>query len=258
MVDFPSQTASTSSDVGANWAAATSARHPASKSNVWPRVPVQSEAGVDENGEELLDPDASEDRNASTDAALVADVELVALVPLVASAEHVLEPRIHHRRGTSHPAGDGKMVIQAALLGLSTGLYCATACFPILISACFSRTANGWMGTAKGVGQFLMGRLVAYLIVGALAGLAGFFLGRFHTVSDLLVSLVYLVSGGLMAVYGIVESFPHAKAYMIPFFFSGLAAKKVYVRKAARIISIAMGIWFVWVGGVPSHAESPG
>jgi len=176
----------------------------------------------------------------------------------------------------------------------------------MLISACFSRTANGWLGTAKGVGQFLLGRLAAYLIVGALAGLAGFFLGRFHTVSDLLVSLVYLVSGGLMAVYGIVESFPHAKAcaamsrgfrtssymlvlgfltglnlcppfvlafsaaadlggilkgilffcvfflatsvYMIPFFFSGLAAKKVYVRKAARIISIAMGIWFMWAG----------
>jgi len=199
------------------------------------------------------------------------------------------------------------MVIQAALLGLSTGLYCATACFPMLISACFSRTDNGWIGTAKGVGQFLLGRLTAYLIVGALAGLAGFFLGRFHTASDLLVSTVYLVSGGLMATYGIVESFPHAKAcaamsrgfrtstymlvlgfltglnlcppfvlafsvaadlggvlkgilfffvfflstsvYMLPFFFSGLAARKVHVRKAARIISIAMGAWFVGEGG---------
>jgi sulfite exporter TauE/SafE len=198
------------------------------------------------------------------------------------------------------------MVIQAALLGLSTGLYCATACFPMLISACFSRAGNGRLAAAKGVGQFLLGRLAAYLVVGAAAGLAGFLLGRFHVAADLLVSTVYLVSGGLMAVYGIVESFPHVKAcaamsrgfrtstymlvlgfltglnlcppfvlafsaaadlggvakavlfflvfflatsvYMLPFLFSGLAAKRVSVRKAARIVSVAMGAWFVYTG----------
>jgi sulfite exporter TauE/SafE len=199
------------------------------------------------------------------------------------------------------------MVIQAALLGLSTGLYCATACFPMLISSLFSRQYAGWRGPALAVSQFLLGRLAAYLIVGAIAGLAGILLGRFHSLANVLVPLVYLVSGGLMATYGIVESFPHAKAcaamsrgfrtstymlvlgfltglnlcppfvlafsaaadlggvlkgilfffvfflstsiYMLPFLFTGLATRKVHVRKAARIISIAMGAWFVYTGG---------
>jgi len=36
---------------------------------------------------------------------------------------------------------------------------------------------------------------------------------------------------------------------MLPFLFSGLAARKAHVRKAARILSIAMGAWFVYTGG---------
>lgn len=198
------------------------------------------------------------------------------------------------------------MVIRALLLGLSTGLYCATACFPMLVSAMLSRSKSRLRDTSVALGQFLAGRLVAYLLVGAIAGLVGHFLGDFHGIPDMAVAAIFIVSGGLMALYGIVESFPHAKlcaamsksfqssnyllvlglltglnicppfvlafsaavdlksfvgsvlfffffflatsVYMLPFFFSGLAARKIYVRKAARIVSVVMGFWFVFDG----------
>ncbi|HSQ41229.1 MAG TPA: sulfite exporter TauE/SafE family protein [Fibrobacteraceae bacterium] len=199
------------------------------------------------------------------------------------------------------------MVIQALTLGLSTGLYCATACFPMLVASLFSRQDHRSRNIALGVGQFMLGRLVAYLIVGLIAGITGSLLGEYSKISNALVSTVYVVSGGLMLLYGIVESFPHAKAcaamsvrfqsssyllvlgfltgmnicppfvlafsaaadlggvaksvfffflfflatsvYMLPFFFSGFAAKKLYVKKAARIISMLMGGYFLFLGG---------
>ena len=199
------------------------------------------------------------------------------------------------------------MVIQALLLGLSTGLYCATACFPLLLSALFTRNAGPWKGPAAGIGQFLAGRLAAYALVGAVAGLAGRLASGFHGIPALAVALVYVVSGALMAAQGIVESFPHAKAcaamskgfrnpafmpllgfltginicppfvlafsaavdlggvlrsilffaifflatsiYMVPFLFSGFASRMGAVRKAARLLSVAIGAYFALLGG---------
>jgi hypothetical protein len=199
------------------------------------------------------------------------------------------------------------MVIQALLLGLSTGLYCATACFPLLLSALFTRGAGPWKSPAAGIGQFLAGRLVAYALVGAVAGLAGRFMGGFQGIPSMLVSVVYMATGILMATQGLVESFPHARAcaamsrglrnpaymlflgfltgvnicppfvlafsaavglggvarsvvfflvffcatsiYMAPFLFSGFASRMAAVRKAARIVSVAVGGYFALVGG---------
>ena len=199
------------------------------------------------------------------------------------------------------------MVIQALLLGLSTGLYCATACFTLLLSALFTRGAGPWKSPAAGIGQFLAGRLVAYALVGAVAGLAGRFMDGFHGIPSLVVSAVYVVTGVLMALQGLVESFPHARAcaamskglrnpaymlflgfltgvnicppfvlafsaavdlggvarsivffliffcatsiYMTPFLFSGFASRMASVRKAARIVSIAVGGYFALLGG---------
>lgn len=198
------------------------------------------------------------------------------------------------------------MVIQALLLGLSTGLYCATACFPLLLSALFTRNAGPWKGPAAGIGQFLVGRLAAYALVGAVAGLAGRFAAGFHGIPGAVVALVYAVSGALMAAQGLAESFPHAKAcaamskgfrnpafmpllgfltginicppfvlafsaavdlggvlrsvlffalfflatsiYMVPFLFAGFASRMGSVRKAARILSVAIGGYFALVG----------
>lgn len=199
------------------------------------------------------------------------------------------------------------MVIQALLLGLSTGLYCATACFPLLLSALFTRDAGPWRSPAAGIGQFLAGRLAAYALVGVVAGLAGRFMDGFHGIPTLAISAVYMVTGILMAAQGLVESFPHARAcaamsrrlrspaymlflgfltgvnicppfvlafsaavdlggvaksvlffliffcstsiYMTPFLFSGFASRMVAVRKAARIVSVAVGGYFALVGG---------
>lgn len=63
----------------------------------------------------------------------------------------------------------GGLLLQAWLTGLSTGLFCTGYCLPflapVLVAEARSLTQQCWL-----VAQFLAGRLVGYLLFGALAG----------------------------------------------------------------------------------------
>jgi len=63
--------------------------------------------------------------------------------------------------------------LEGALLGLSTGLYCLTACLPLLAPYLMAEGKALWRENLKILFQFLGGRLAAYLLFAVLASLAG-------------------------------------------------------------------------------------
>jgi sulfite exporter TauE/SafE len=57
--------------------------------------------------------------------------------------------------------------------------------------------------------MFLVGRLVGYLLFGAVFGLLGAALSRVWQVKTVVLPIVYLLLGLLMILHGLVLSFPH-------------------------------------------------
>jgi len=102
----------------------------------------------------------------------------------------------------------GALVGRAFLLGLSTGLFCAGFCLPLAAPVLFARPKQGIGGSAAGVGLFLAGRLVAYLLIGLGTGLLGGLLSRFWSVKAILLPALYVLLGLLMIVFALVQSFP--------------------------------------------------
>ena len=100
------------------------------------------------------------------------------------------------------------LAVKALLLGLSTGLFCAGFCLPLVGPVVLAETG----GTKRAFGRlglFLLGRLVAYLVFGIVLGAVGGALGRFAAVKAWLLPAVYLVLGLAMVGYGVARSFPH-------------------------------------------------
>jgi len=65
------------------------------------------------------------------------------------------------------------LFFEGALLGLSTGFYCLTACLPLLAPYLLAEGKALWRENFKILLQFLGGRLAAYLLFAVLASLAG-------------------------------------------------------------------------------------
>jgi sulfite exporter TauE/SafE/ferredoxin len=69
------------------------------------------------------------------------------------------------------------MLSRAFLLGLATAPFCAVACAPVFLPVVLSREKARFSGQAAALGEFLLGRLVAYgavgLVVGWIGGAAG-------------------------------------------------------------------------------------
>jgi len=121
------------------------------------------------------------------------------------------------------------LVGKALLLGLSTGLFCAGFCVPLVgpllladdtglarlsseeNRACTQPSSGGrriWRSASR-VLLFLAGRLVAYLLFGLVFGALGGILSRVWGIKTVLLPLLYAVLGVLMIVYALVQSFPH-------------------------------------------------
>ena len=117
---------------------------------------------------------------------------------------------------------------KALLLGLSTGLFCAGFCVPLVgpllladdrglprLSAEENRgctrpdLGRSFRRSASRVLLFLAGRLVAYLLFGLVFGALGGILSRMWGIKAVLLPLLYAVLGVLMIVYAVVQSFPH-------------------------------------------------
>ena len=101
------------------------------------------------------------------------------------------------------------LVARALLLGLSTGLFCAGFCVPLVGPLLLADENRSVRRSASRVLLFLAGRLVAYLLFGLVFGALGGILSRMWGIKAVLLPLLYGVLGVLMIVYAVVQSFPH-------------------------------------------------
>ena len=101
------------------------------------------------------------------------------------------------------------LVLKALLLGLSTGLFCIGFCGPLVGPLLLGREKSGLRGSVAGIGVFLAGRLIAYLLFGFVFGLLGAALGHVWAVKSLALPILYAVLGLLMILFSVVQSFPH-------------------------------------------------
>ena len=101
------------------------------------------------------------------------------------------------------------LLAKAAVLGLSTGLFCVGFCVPLVGPVLLGRERAGMRDSLRALGLFLGGRLVAYLLFGAAFGLLGSGLARVWTAKAWLLPAVYALLGLLMIAYGLVLSMPH-------------------------------------------------
>jgi len=80
---------------------------------------------------------------------------------------------------------------------------------PFMIPYLFAEGKSTWGGNLRIIGEFLLGRLFAYLLFGAMAGWIGEVL-RPHLTQHV-TSLALAVTAGIMLLYALVKSVPHWK-----------------------------------------------
>ena len=101
------------------------------------------------------------------------------------------------------------LVAKALLLGLSTGLFCAGFCVPLIGPLLLADSSRSIKRSASRVGLFLAGRLVAYILFGLVFGALGGVLSRVWRVKPILLPPVYAILGLMMILYAVAQSFPH-------------------------------------------------
>lgn len=101
------------------------------------------------------------------------------------------------------------LLTKAAVLGLSTGLFCVGFCVPLVGPVLLGRERTGVRDSLRALGLFLGGRLVAYLLFGIVFGLLGAVIAPVWQAKDWLLPAVYALLGLLMIAYGLVLSMPH-------------------------------------------------
>jgi sulfite exporter TauE/SafE len=87
------------------------------------------------------------------------------------------------------------------ILGLSTGVVCLSYCGPVIMPYLLSE-GNSVSRNTGTVALFLTGRLLAYMIVGLLAGIVGNRLLQPSNLKNVFIAILYLVLGLLMILYG--------------------------------------------------------
>lgn len=96
------------------------------------------------------------------------------------------------------------MLLEGFLLGLGTGTSCVLTCTPLILPLLCARQ-RGPAETARIVGLFLGGRLIAYVLAGALLALAGCYaLGYVSPrLQTILGGSAYILAGTAMLVQGL-------------------------------------------------------
>ena len=99
-----------------------------------------------------------------------------------------------------------RLVAEGWLLGLSTGPYCLGACAPFMVPFLFAEGRATWRGNLSILGEFLLGRFLAYLVFGAFVGWLGEIL-KPHFNQQLTQAAVG-VTALLMILYAVAKSLP--------------------------------------------------
>jgi len=102
-------------------------------------------------------------------------------------------------------------ITKGLVLGLSTGVYCAAACAPVMLPYLVAHDGRArGQHIAVAIAQFSGGRLVAYLLVGAAgAALGAELIGS--APARRVAGVAVIALAGLMVAYGLGRSFPQAR-----------------------------------------------
>lgn len=104
------------------------------------------------------------------------------------------------------------MMLEAFLLGLSTGIICITSCAPSAVPLLVSRDWN-FRRNSAGTVLFFFGRLVGYLLFGLAVGSTGAFLrGYVNPLLEIRISsIAYLLTGLGLFLEGLYHQAPHLR-----------------------------------------------
>jgi len=129
-------------------------------------------------------------------------------------------------------AGLTKPLVEGAALGLSTGGYCLAGCVPLLLPYFLSEERR-WTRNFAVLGEFLLGRLGAYLLFGALFG----WLGEYarDLVSTRIVGVLLVVTSVMLIAFGVSRSFPS-------FGFCGRIMRSQLTRRFPLVVGFLLGI----------------
>lgn len=100
------------------------------------------------------------------------------------------------------------MIARALTLGLSTGFFCLGTCAPVLMALFASSEASGLKHQVRGLGFFLTGRLIAYVLFGAASYAAGQALEDHGMSVTAFLPMGDILLGGVMLI--------HASGYRLP------------------------------------------
>lgn len=100
-----------------------------------------------------------------------------------------------------------KFLLEGIGLGLATGVYCLGGCLPLLLPHFLSERRD-WRDGIWTVFEFMLGRLTAYLALGALFGLAGTYAKGISGVP--IAPILLTLAGALLLAGGVVRTFPNA------------------------------------------------
>ncbi|MDH5185742.1 MAG: sulfite exporter TauE/SafE family protein [candidate division WOR-3 bacterium] len=101
------------------------------------------------------------------------------------------------------------MILKGLALGFTAGIFCIGFCYPVLGPLMLSKQESGFKSSAISLAIFILGRLFAYLLFGAVFGLIGGMISSLPSFRTVILPIAYLVLGILMILYGLVTSFPH-------------------------------------------------
>lgn len=95
-------------------------------------------------------------------------------------------------------------MMQGLLLGLSTGITCLAYCSPVLVPYLLGE-GKSVRQTASTLSQFMLGRLLGYLLFAVFAWLVGYYLGALTDRREMLMGLIYILLASLLFWYGLSQ-----------------------------------------------------
>ncbi|MHC1761648.1 MAG: sulfite exporter TauE/SafE family protein [Negativicutes bacterium] len=96
------------------------------------------------------------------------------------------------------------MMLQGFLLGLSTGATCLAYCSPVLVPYLLGE-GKSIRQTAWTLSQFMLGRLLGYILFAVFAWLAGYYVSTLTDRREMLTGIVYILLALLMLWYGMLQ-----------------------------------------------------
>lgn len=96
-------------------------------------------------------------------------------------------------------------MMQGFLLGLSTGITCLAYCSPVLVPYLLGE-GKSVRQTASTLSQFMLGRLLGYLLFAVFAWLIGYCLSALTDRREMLMGFIYILLASLLFWYGLLQS----------------------------------------------------